>query len=431
MSRRNLAIFCGLAVIVLVASVAVPALRGWGDVGHVGDLPVFEVRRGDLVRRILAEGNLVAAKATPLGPPAGNTRGPLRIAWLEEDGSRVREGDVVIRFDPTDMEKDLEDGQSEQATTDSRITQREVRESSTIRNLERDSDLAVLQLDYAREFQSKDEQIFSRVEIIESEIDEELATERKQHADDAREIRQDLAQVELDLLNIERRKADLKVQQAEEGLQELEVRAPHDGIFVLKEVWGNVPEVGGIAWGGNTLAEIPELGEMEAEVFVLEADAGGLEVGLGAELTVDANPDSAFQATIKKVDALAKRRFRRVPVQYFSVVLELEQTDPQIMKPGQRVQATLFLGEHPDVLAVPRQAVFEHEGRNVAYVHRVGKFEPVDVELGPATLGLVVVESGLEEGDLIALHDPNRPLRPASDEDNGNGGAAPVAGANP
>jgi len=328
------------------------------------------------------------------------------------------------------MELDLEEGRSEQATTDSRITQRTVRESSAIRNLERDSDFAELQLDYAQKFQSKDPEIFSRVEIIESEIDEELATERKKHAEDAREIREELAEVELDLLDIERRKADLKVQQAEDGLQELEVRAPHDGIFVLKEVWGRVPEVGGIAWGGNTLAEIPELGEMEAEVFVLEADAGGLAVGLTAELTVDAHPDHVYQATVKKVGALAKRRFRRVPVQYFSVVLQLERTDPEVMKPGQRVQAMLHLGKHDAVLAVPRQAIFEHENRNVAYVRRAGKFEPVEVELGPATLGLVVVESGLQEGDLIALHDPNRPLRPAGDDDaGGNGVAGPVAGA--
>ena len=425
-----LTIFGGLVLLVLLVSAAVPALRGWSRGGGVEDLPVFEVSRADLVRRIRAEGNLVAAKATPLGPPPGNARGPLRIAWLEQDGTRGGEGDVVIRFDPSEMELDLEEGRSEQATTDSRITQRTVRETSAIRNLERDSDLADMQLDYSREFQSKDRQIFSRVEIIESEIDEELANERKQHAEDARDIREDLAEVELDLLDIERRKADLKVQQAEEGLQELEVRAPHDGIFVLKEVWGRVPEVGGIAWGGNTLAEIPELGEMEAEVFVLEADAGGLEVGLTAEVTVDAHPDRAFQAKVKKVDALAKRRFRRVPVQYFSVVLELERTDPEVMKPGQRVQAMLHLGQHDAVLAVPRQAIFEHENRNVAYVRRSGGFEPVEVELGPATLGLVVVESGLEEGDLIALHDPNRPLRPDGDEDTGGDGVAgPAAGA--
>ena len=44
--------------------------------------------------------------------------------------------------------------------------------------------------------------------------------------------------------------------------------------------------------------------------------------------------------------------------------------------------------------------------------------------------GLVVVESGLQEGDLIALHDPNRPLRPAGDDGaGGNGVAGPVAGA--
>jgi len=68
MSNRILKILGGVVLLVLLASVAVLALRGWGGVDGVEDLPVFKVSRGDLVRRIRAEGNLVAAKATPLGP---------------------------------------------------------------------------------------------------------------------------------------------------------------------------------------------------------------------------------------------------------------------------------------------------------------------------------------------------------------------------
>jgi RND family efflux transporter MFP subunit len=247
--------------------------------------------------------------------------------------------------------------------------------------------------------------------MIESEIDERLAGERKDHAEEVREIRRDLGGVELDLLGIERRKAEIKVQQAQEGLAELEVRAPHDGIFVLKEVWGRVPEVGAMVWGGNPIAEIPQLDVMDAEVFVLEADAAGLEVGLPAKVSLEAHPGRVYEATVKKVDALAKRRFNQVPVQYFAVTLELERTDPEVMKPGQRVNATLSLDERENAVTVPRQAVFEHEGRTVVYARRGGDLEPVEVELGPTSLGRVVIESGLEEGERIALCDPTRPAR--------------------
>jgi multidrug efflux pump subunit AcrA (membrane-fusion protein) len=121
-----------------------------------------------------------------------------------------------------------------------------------------------------------------------------------------------------------------------------------------------------------------------------------------------------------------------VPVQYFGVMLELERTDPALMKPGQRVQADLSLDEQSDVLSVPRQAIFEREGRPVVYVGRGRRFKPRPVELGTAGLGRVVILSGLEEGERVALRDPTRPLL-APDEDGatGSGGvtASPAGGA--
>jgi multidrug efflux pump subunit AcrA (membrane-fusion protein) len=169
---------------------------------------------------------------------------------------------------------------------------------------------------------------------------------------------------------------------------------------------------------------------MDAKVYVLEADAGGLEAGIPATVVLDAYPGRIFNAEVKKVDALAQPRNRRVPVQYFGVVLELEKTETEIMKPGHRVQAVLTLDEREDVISIPRQAVFTEEGKSVAYVRRLGGFKPVEVETGPAGLGRVVIEEGLEEGDLVALRDPTRPLREpaAEDEEADNGMAAPKAG---
>jgi multidrug efflux pump subunit AcrA (membrane-fusion protein) len=425
-TRRGAWLLSGAVGAALALSAVVPALRGVAGVGSPAGGPLYETRRGEFVRTVHAEGNLTAAEATQLGPPS-RRRHPLTIAWLAPDGSRVREGDVVIRFDPTDMERNRDEGESERSQADSRISKQRVREDSAVRNLDRDAGMADLELEYAREFQSKDREIFSRAEVIESEIDQNLASERKDHAEDVREIRGELGQVELDLLGIERRKAELKVQEAREGLQELEVRAPHDGIFVLKQVWGRYPEVGQMVWQGNAIAEIPRLGVMEAEIYVLEADAGGLEVDLPARVTLEAHPDRVYDATIRKVDALAQPRLRQVPVQYFGVMLELERTDPEVMKPGQRVMAELFLGERDDVVTVPRQAIFESEGRTVVYALRGGDFEPLEVELGPASLGRVVIDSGLEEGERVALFDPTRPTQEPADEGS-DAGTAPGGG---
>jgi len=424
--RRTWVVAASTAALGIVAVLAAVA---WNRLASdAGDVPTTAVLRGDFVQRIWADGLVQAAEATPLGPPP-MVRGQLRIAWLAPDGKHVEPGDVVIRFDPTDLETRLLEGRTERATADARIERTQVREESAGRNLERDAEMAGVELDYARRFQSKDPELFSRVDIAKSEIDEKLATVRKESAEEVRGIRDDLAEVEIDLLGIERRKAELKIAQAEGDLAALEVRAPHAGIFTLRDPeWGEPPRVGTVVWGGNAVAEIPRLDALEAKVFVLEADAGGLKAGVEASVVVDGRPGEVLPARVRSVDTLAQPRSFEVPVQYFGALLDFERLESGRIKPGQRIEATIVLEQRKDAISVPRQAVFEHEGRSVVYVRNGAGFEARDVRLGPAGLGRQVIEDGVEPGDLVALCDPTLPTGAADEEREGAKSAA-VAGA--
>jgi len=404
---------------------AAVGLASLGGLGGGGDMPTVKLVRQRFERKITAEGNLKAVTATPLTAPM-EARGPLKVAWLAPDGSRVKAGDVVVRFDPTDKEKELEDGRADREVADRRIAKKKTEDGSTLRNLERDAQSARLELDQARTFQSKDPLIFSRNEIIESQIDETLASKRVDHASAARTTRESLSRTDVDLLAIERQKAEIKMKQGEEGLRALEMTAPHDGILTYRRDWrGNTPRVGETVWSGEPLAEIPDLSAMEAEVYVLEADAGGLAVGLPAKVFLEAQPGAAYQAKVKRVDTLAQPRLRGSPVQYFSLTLELERTDPAVMKPGQRVRADLVMDGTEGALVLPREAVFERDGRKVAYRRSGSSFEPVEIALGPTALGRVVVERGLKEGDTVALRDPTRPAEEGEREGEGEKAGAP------
>jgi len=210
------------------------------------------------------------------------------------------------------------------------------------------------------------------------------------------------------------------------------VSAPHEGVLVLKRSWRGEPvRVGDTVWDNQMLAEIPDLARMQAEVYVLEADAGGLAPGKPATVTLESLPGVEHAASIARVDSLARPRFRGSPVQFFGVTLTLDRTDPDVMKPGQRVRALLRLDGRAQALTVPRQAVFERDGKTVVY--RKGRggagFEPATVTLGPSGAGRVVIESGLAPGDVVALADPARPSAQETPESEsspaGGGKAAP------
>jgi len=405
MTRLRTALLSGTGVLIVGWFVA----ANFADVLAGADtIPTFRAERGRFLHRVDAEGILVAENATPIAPPVGDG-GPKKIAWLARDGSVVEEGQVVIRFDPTDMQNELYDGEADRDKARSQVEQRNIRQTTTLDNLERDEKIADLQLEHSQQFQTTDEDIYSRSEIIESQIDGTLAMQRKEHASGAREISAEQGQVELDLLALQQRQAQLTIEKAEAGLQELEVRAPHAGIFVLRRDRGEPAQVGTMAWGGRAVAEIPQLDLMKAQVFVLEADAGGVAAGTAATVVLDAHPGERFEAEVSRVAAVAKRRNRWSPVQYFDIDLALAVTDPEKMKPGQRIRATLLVLDLEDVIAVPREAVFRDEEANpYVFLKSGSEYERVPVTLGPVALGRVVVESGLESGDVVALQDPMR-----------------------
>jgi hypothetical protein len=345
-------------------------------------------------------------KATPVTAPQ-NAEEAMKIAWIADDGALVKKDDVIVRFDPTDFQKELRSGNEDHAIAANNISKTEMQSTTTKTNLHRDASQAQQELEAARRFKFDDSEVFSRYQRIEAETDQRLAGEHKTYAERVLTVRQGLSKTERDLLDIEDRKAALRIRNANQGLSAVEVHAPYDGILVLQRDWrGDVPRVGSNVWRGMPLGEIPDMSAMKAEVFVLEADAAGLAVGSRATVKLESHPGVVYGGKITQVDKLARPRVRGVPVQYFGVTVTLDRTETQVMKPGTRVVATLEIENRAKAFAIPRQALFEKDGRQFVYRRRGAEFVPANVEIATASAGRVVVTKGITDGDELALVDP-------------------------
>lgn len=418
----------GAAAATVAAGLGGTWLRGRAEPGTIpaAGVPRFAVERSRLVRKVAAEGHLAAVQATPLVVPV-DAPGMQRIAWMAPDGALVEPGQVVIRFDPTDLESRLADGRADLEIAARKIDQALGEAGAEERKARLDADLAGRALAQAEEFASRDPRLHSRHDIIDSEIDRELARAQAENARSRGEAAAGQGRAELELLRIEKHKAELAIERAEKGLASLTVAAPHGGMLVLERNWrGERPRAGDPVWPGQKLAEIPDPARMQVRAHVLEADAGGLRAGCRALLTVESHPDRTYPATVERVDALAKTLHENVPVQYFEAVLVPDETDARTMKPGQRARAEIVLEEIDAALSIPPQAVFHEEGRDLAF-RRVGRrLEPTPLTLGARSPSRVQVLAGLAAGDEVALRDPRRPageLTGAGSEP----GAAPAA----
>jgi hypothetical protein len=108
----------------------------------------------------------------------------------------------------------------------------------------------------------------------------------------------------------------------------------------------------------------------------------------------------------------------------FDVSLQFEQPDPRL-KAGVSARVTLEGKEVPDALHVPRQAVFDKNGKNHVFVKTGDRFEQREVKVEQRTESRVAL-SGVAEGSEIALVDPTaRPGTPAPS----TAPAVPAAGA--
>ena len=377
-------------------------------------VPTITLEAEDFERIVPADGYLKAETATEINGPPGS--GPLRIAWLAENGSTVEEGDVVVRFDQEEFKRKLADGKAASNAASAKLQSQYLQGESSVQGRTSAAELAQMDLELSRRRAGEaTDEIFSRHEILNFSIDGALSEARVEHAEKATVIDQSINRSKVELLRIERKAGELAVQRAQKGLERMEMRAPHGGVFVYAR---DGIEPGIVVHSGWGIGLLPQTETMEAEVFVLEADALGLEEGKSATVVIESRPEASYQATIKSVGALAQPRQRDVPIQYFMVVLAFEQTDTAVMKPGQRVRASLKL-DASRAIVVPRQCLFEIDNSMVVYRLADGKFEPVEVTLGHGTPGRVVIEEGVEEGDVIATLNPLQNPDPLGGTDEG------------
>ena len=398
--------FAAAAVLLGVGSLAGGA--GCGPSNPAAEVPVIEVRKQKFERVIEAEGYLKPVRATPVTVPS-DVQWPLRITWLAQDGALVKKGQAVARFDDLELKERLANAEADRTVA----AAKKEKESVLLRTAEQDRRRTTLsanrELTMTRAFQRRDSAIFARDQIIEGEIDERFQTAKVTHATESQGADRKLSRNKLGLIAVEARKAEDAIARSKKGLLALEITAPHDGVFTLKRGWmGETLRVGDTVFRSMSVADISLIEKMEAEIFVLEAEAAGLAKGKKAEVVIEAQPGQPFAAEVKQVEAVAKRRQPKSPTQYFGVILSLARTDPATMKPGQRLRARLHLHQE-SALVVPRPTLFDRDGKWVAYRREPGgEFTPVPVKLGPSTAGLVTIVSGLKEGDAIALRDPGK-----------------------
>lgn len=179
------------------------------------------------------------------------------------------------------------------------------------------------------------------------------------------------------------------------GGGDLALRAPIAGTVLSRSAVMGQPLT-----AEEVIATIGDLSEVWFLARVFEKDLEQLQIGLGAEVELNAFGTRRFQGSVeyisKQVDPLARTLTARV---------RLRNPD-EALRVGLYGAAHVAVGHANDtpVLVVPRSALVDIAGKPVVFVQQAdGDFELHEVTLGRANPGKVEVLSGLRVGERVVV----------------------------
>jgi multidrug efflux pump subunit AcrA (membrane-fusion protein) len=358
-------------------------------------------------------GQLQAVKATPISVPP-TLRGRQTLAWLAPENSYVKKGEIAARLDANWYSERILREEFSISKLNLEIQKKQKELEKERNDLQGQLNITAVEKGMADIYGAKDETLYSKNEIIEDAIDLEYLTTKNQHYERKKTKLEEKARAELQLLQLKRRTHQVKVQQYREALTSMEIKAPHDGLFIYERNWrGEEPRVGSNVWRGMKLGKLPDLTMLEAKLYVLESEAGGLKENLSASIVLDASPSVVYTGKVTTIDKIAKtigmgRGEEKSPLKYFEIKVTLDKTDPGVMKPGNQVKGLIFVQKQENVIAVPNQALFFDNSKAFVQVKHPSGTEKRPVDIGARSLTRTVITNGLEEGEKILLANPGK-----------------------
>ncbi len=220
------------------------------------------------------------------------------------------------------------------------------------------------------------------------------------------EIQKQEANVEAATFTLELSKQ--KLAEIEQQISHCLITAPAAGQVVHaneRDGRGDTPEVieeGTIIRENQVVIRLPDLENMQVDVRINESHVNRVKPGQPAEIQLDADPDNVLRGEVQEVAAYPfPLRWHGSPMEFGAVITIVDA--PPSIRPGLRAKVKIVFESRPDVLQVPLAAVIEHGDRHYCLVREQDEWRAQTIQISSNNNTHVVVETGLVEGDRVAL----------------------------
>ncbi len=417
-----------------------PSLSAWADRMRLPEVQVLVVRAAApaaaaAIEGAAANGYVVAARRAALSSDV-----PGRIVeMLVQEGSVVKRGDVVARLYSDEYAASLQRAQADHevakaamqradsallaAQQDERqaaentaaqrqlLAEAQAQEAFTQREIDRARALLEQGIGSSRDVQraeSEDAMAKARARSLEA------ALRRADAAVAAAALRVEVGKADVTVAAAQRAAAEAAMKLAAATLEKTNVRAPFDGVVVLKDAEVGEVVSPNVQGGGNArgaVCTMVDFDSLEVQANVPETALQAVQVGAPAAVFLDAFPDRRLPGRVDRIWPTADRQKATVEVRV-KLLAKDEGLRPEMgvrIVFGGKERTDTAAPTQPtqrDLLILPENAVLEIQGKPGVFVVERDTARFVELVLGERKGGNVAVEQGLRPGQTIVLTPP-------------------------
>lgn len=349
--KKKFKVLLGVVIIVIIAAVAFIQ----GSSGLQANL--LEVKPGEIARSFKEEGTVIAGGEYPVYTVYGGRITDLPVA----EGEQVEKGELLASFDSTELTYQLEQLKGQ------------------LKSIQ-----AQQELEKARISPEKMKELYEAGAISQKEYEDAVNTVNSQYYPGQTEAL--TAQIEM----------------VQYQIDQSSVYAPAAGVIAQLDVKQGIVTV-----PGQQVMTIISPDDYQVEVYVLTQDIAKITPGMQVELIQDnKDEDLVFPGIVEKIApaAVEKTSALGLTEQRIKVTVLPDVPESLQLLPGFALDVQFTTQKQKDRLVIPKTALFPYQDGDALWVVEEGKARLKRVKCGFENDREVVIEDGLESGDLVILN---------------------------
>jgi HlyD family secretion protein len=353
------------------------------------------------VRQNLASWISSNAKVEPVAPYVLQSQLTTFIQKVfVRQGETVKRGQLLVSMDAQDLESELARAKGELVTAEDegRIA---AAGGSPEELAQLQSDLAKTETEIARlrrEAESLD-RLYAKQAATRQEIEQNKLALEKAEAD--KRLIEQKKNVIAGRTKVQGQRAGLRAEEARNVIRSLQekLNSARVGAPVQGTIYSLAARAGTFVHTGDVLAELADLTQIRARIFVDEPELGLLQEGQPVEITWGGMPNRVWTG---RVEQLPKTIVARGSRNVGEVLCSVANSDSQLL-PNTNVDVRIRTAERDNALTLPRSAVRTEANKHFVFVVHEGRLQRRDIKVGISNSTHYEVIDGITDSELIAL----------------------------